>query len=366
MVRAEPGLVGPRGRGRVRLGFVGCGRATSQLHLPALQHVPDIEVTTLADVDRERLEAVAARYDIAARHTDYARLLAEPSIDAVAVCVPPRHHVEVALAVLDSDKHLFVEKPLGLSLAECDRLVDRAARSERKAQVGLNLRQHRFVREGRRILRRGELGTIDSLRSAFTAATRLRLELPAWRDRRRLGGGVLTEIATHHFDLWRFLLGSEVEEVFAASRGDRTEDESAAVTARMSDGTVVSGMFTERSYGSNELEVFGTESWLHLDLYRFDGLHRAPALAHSGDVPARLGRTWNTLRRLPEAISGRRRGGELLTTYRKQWQAFADAIRDDAPIAATLEDGRAAASVALAAVQSATTGRPARVAGSCP
>lgn len=348
-------------RHRIRLGFIGCGRATSELHLPALQRVPRIEISALADSCDQRLRSTADRFNVVARYTDNLRLLDDPEIDAVAVCVPPQHHVELALAVLDAGKHLFVEKPLALSVADCDRLIERAAQSPCKSQVGLNFRQHGLVRQARGMIGRGELGDIELLRCCFTSATRRRYDLPAWRNRRESGGGVLTEVATHHFDLWRFLLGSEVKEVFVNCRSDETEDLSAAVTARMTNGVCVSAVFSERTYGNNELEVFGLNGWLGLNLYRFDGLESASTLHHAGDLRLRLGKLWHTLTALPGAVSARLRGGDFLLTYQRQWQRFANAILGDGPIDATLEDGRAAVSVASAAVKSAVTGRPVEV-----
>jgi predicted dehydrogenase len=58
------------------------------------------------------------------------------SIDAVAVCVPAQRHVEVALAALDAGKHLFIEKPLALTLEDCDRLIARASSTTRTVMVG--------------------------------------------------------------------------------------------------------------------------------------------------------------------------------------------------------------------------------------
>ncbi|MGQ0634815.1 MAG: Gfo/Idh/MocA family protein [Planctomycetaceae bacterium] len=343
---------------RVRLGIVGCGRVTNTLHLPALRHVPEIEVAALADRDENQLRLAAANCGVAASYTSYVGLLENPAIDAVAVCVPPQYHAEVAWATLDAGKHLFVEKPLALSLSECDRLIGQASRLSCKAQVGLNLRQHRLIRAARQIIADGELGELELLRSSFTAATRRRVTLPAWRDVRESGGGALTEIGTHHFDLWRFLTGGEVQQVFVCSRNDATEDVSASITARMTNGALVSGVMSERTYGSNELEILGLAGRLHINLYAFDGLDRSSTWEHAGDLSRRLRRLIQTLARLPRGIASRRRGGEFLLTYQRQWQRFANAILRDGPIDATLEDGRAAAAISSACVASAIRGQP--------
>ena len=117
----------------LKLGIVGCGGAAGRLHLPALRHVHEIEVVGLADIDQPRLDALAERFGINVVYSDYRRLLDDPDIDAVAVCVPPELHLDLSFAVLDANKHLFVEKPLALSLPDCDRLIARASESRLKS-----------------------------------------------------------------------------------------------------------------------------------------------------------------------------------------------------------------------------------------
>ena len=80
----------------------------------------------IADSDPERLRLVGDRFAIQRRYLDPEVLLRDTEIDAVAVCVPPRAHAEIALAVLDAGRHLLVEKPLCLDLDDADRLVERA------------------------------------------------------------------------------------------------------------------------------------------------------------------------------------------------------------------------------------------------
>ena len=111
-------------RNKLRFGLIGCGRVTETLHLPALKQLDDADVVALADISGDRLNKVADLFHIPDRYPDYQCLLADCSIDAVAVCVPARFHVDVALAALEAGKHLFIEKPLALGLDECDRLIE--------------------------------------------------------------------------------------------------------------------------------------------------------------------------------------------------------------------------------------------------
>jgi hypothetical protein len=82
-------------------------------------------VVGLVDSNVDRLNTVADRLAVERRYSDYRVMLKEAAVDVVAVCTPPHLHAEIGLAVLDVGKHLFMEKPLALSLPDADRLVKR-------------------------------------------------------------------------------------------------------------------------------------------------------------------------------------------------------------------------------------------------
>ena len=345
----------------VKLGVIGCGRATETLHLPALERLADAEVVAVADIDPNRLQRVADRFRITHRHGDFQTLLKNPTVEAVAVCVPPQFHVEVALAALDAGKHLLIEKPLALNLEECDRLIERAKQVKSKATVGFNLRWHRLVLQAREIIQRGTLGPIELVRTVLTSGIRQRQSIPEWRNRRLSGGGVLFELGAHHFDLWRFLLQSEVEEIFAITRSEQADDESATVTARMANGVLVTSIFSERTTDNNEVEIYGQAGRLHASCYRFDSLECVSSSTLPGDVWTRLRKIGHTLKELPQGALRMRQGGDFIASYRAEWRHFIDCIQQDTPTESTLEDGRRALQVALAAVESASLRKAVRV-----
>ena len=342
----------------VRIGLIGCGGVTHERHLPALKSLPDADVVAVADVDSARLNRVADQFQIPARSTDYRSLLDNSAIDAVAVCVPVGLHVEVALAALEAGKHLFVEKPLSLDLGEIDRLIERASRSSKMVTVGFNLRRHRLLREAREIIRSGSLGRLEMIRTTLTSNHQ---KVPAWRAKRESGGGALIEMAVHQFDLWRFLLGTEVEEVFTYSRSSEWDDETATVSARMSDGVIAVSALCERTSNNNTVEVNGRAGRVRVDCYKFDGLEVSPAANVPGDMRLRLSRIAYALRELPPAVL-KRRGGDYVATYGQEWQHFIDSINDDTPVECTLDDGRRATQILLASLQSAASGQPVKVA----
>jgi predicted dehydrogenase len=347
-------------RGKVvKLGLIGCGRVMETRHLPALRNLPDVAVVAAADLDTDRLKRVADRFHIKHRYTNFLALLDDPAIEAVAVCVPAQFHVEVALAALDAEKHLFIEKPLALSLDESERLIARAAQSPRKVMIGFNLRWQRLVRQARAMIQQRTLGPLALIRTALTSYDE---NVPEWRKQRNLGGGVLFELAVHHFDLWRFLLQSEVEEVFATSQSQQWEDETATVTARLANGVLATSVFSERTSASNEVEIYGQAGRLRISCSHFDGLEYVSSSSFPGDVRTRLRQMVHTLKELPHGVWRMRQGGDFVASYQAEWRHFLTAIQQDTPVECSLEDGQRALQVVLAAVASASLGQPVKVA----
>jgi myo-inositol 2-dehydrogenase/D-chiro-inositol 1-dehydrogenase len=316
--------------------------------------LPEAEVIAVADSNPDRLRQMADRFHITQRCTDFRALLADPDIEAVAVCVPAQFHVEVALAALDAGKHLFIEKPLALSLADSERLIRRATQSGKKVMVGFNLRWHRLVRRARHIIHQGILGPLTSIRTVLTGYHK---DIPEWRRRRASGGGVLFEVGVHHFDLWRFLLQSEVEEVCTMSRSERWEDETATVGARMTNGVLASSVFSESACDNNEVEIYGQAGRLHLSCHRFDGLYVLPTSSFAGGIRTRLRRVADHVQDWRDLPSIVRQGGDFVASFEAEWRHFIDSIQQHTPVQCTLEDGRHALHIALAAMESAALGQ---------
>jgi myo-inositol 2-dehydrogenase/D-chiro-inositol 1-dehydrogenase len=173
---------------------------------------------------------------------------------------------------------------------------------------------------------------------------------------------VLFDLGIHHFDLWRFLAGSEVEELFVHRHIDGPGHERATVSARMANGVLVTSSFSHGLSDTNELEICGAKASLRLSCYRFDSLRVYENGAPRGAVRHWLGDAARGLRNVPQAVARLLDGGDVIASYRAQWQYFVDAIRNGVPIKPSFEDGRSALQIALAAVQSARTGRSVRVA----
>ncbi len=333
----------------IRLGIAGCGRATIHHHLPALRRLPQFRIAALADTAPAALSA-ASRLAPGARCLSSALELAG-LVDAVAVVTPTPSHAGFAVAALEAGRAVLLEKPAAMSLEECARIADAAALARQPILVAHNARWHTLVARARAIIYSGELGRITALRSTYTHAH----PDPGdhWHRRRALGGGVLLNDGVHHFDLWRFLTGAEIESVHCHSANSaRFEDDTCAISARLSNGALATCLLSFSATANSEVEIFGEKAGLLLSLYRFDGLHLTRRDQLPGSISTRLREASRFLRALPSGLGALRRGGGFDATYLAMWRHFADCCRGAAEPLCTIADGRAAVAATLACLES--------------
>ena len=341
---------------KLRLGIIGCGWATANLHLPALQRIPQYDVIAVADVDKKRVEDFGSRWNIRHRFTEAAMLIEHPEVDAVAVCVPPGDHAGLAITAIKAGKHLFIEKPLALTVDHADRLLECANGTTATVLVGFNLRWHRLVREAKAILDAHRLGPLSLMRTAFTTSLRHDERIAAWRRDRSCGGGVIQDLAVHHFDLWRYLLSSEVQEISVSARSARWQDETAVISARMMNGILVSSVFASGTDESHEVECYGEAGRLSLSCYRCDGLRLFTGRKRG--LAGLVREVTLKMATLPRMMHGIRIGGEIFASYEAQGRHFLHCVRTGQSVGCAVQDGKRAVEIAVAATESLLTGQP--------
>jgi len=344
----------------VRVAVIGCGEVTRAKHLPALAEVPGVSVVALCDLDSRRASEAAAQFGVARHCTDAGEVFAMQDIEAVGVCTDPESHANLAVAAMQAGKHVLVEKPLALTTVDCVRMIAAAKTAGVIAMTGHHMRFHRLIREARQRIREGILGPIESVRMVWHSP-RTDLGIPAWKTLRRRGGGAVVEIAVHHFDLLRFLLGAEVEQIYAINRDGVREDEAAVVVARMANRTLVAAEFSERSPHEIEIVVSGRDRLLRVNCERFDGLEIRRLGELAGAPAVRLRSVARFFQTLPFGLTTLRRGGDYRMSYENAWKHFSECIREGRPPEATFEDGLRSLEVVCAALQSASTSQPVTV-----
>jgi predicted dehydrogenase len=153
----------------IKLGVIGCGYWGPNL-IRTFHNNAEVDLVAISDRDPARLEKVGALYPHAGRIRDPKDLIADSSIDAVVVATPVSSHFPLGMAVLESGKHLFLEKPMASSSEECKRLIEVAEAKDRVIMVGHTFLFSPPVRKVRSLIDGGDLGEVY-----YVAVTRVNL-----------------------------------------------------------------------------------------------------------------------------------------------------------------------------------------------
>ena len=195
----------------IRFGLIGYGLFGAH-HARAIASAPGAELRAIAVPSEASRAAAQAAHPQATIYADFHDLLARDDIDAVNVVVPNRWHYDVGRAVLNSERHLLLEKPMALSLAECDELIALAERHELVLAIGHELRVSSLWGGVKRLI---DDGVIGRPRAALVELSRFpyRQGSGGWRyDRQRVGSWILEE-PIHFLDLARWYMSASGEPV---------------------------------------------------------------------------------------------------------------------------------------------------------
>ena len=150
----------------LRIGIVGCGKI-ADAHVEQIRALGRGEVVAVCDSEPLMAEQLAVRMNVAARYTDFARMLAEARLDVVHVATPPSSHVTLAGAAMDAGCHVFVEKPFAPTASDAEIIFARARETGRRVSVNYLYNFETPALDLQAMLDRGELGEIVHLETAY-------------------------------------------------------------------------------------------------------------------------------------------------------------------------------------------------------
>jgi predicted dehydrogenase len=202
------------------VGFGWMGRVHTHAYLRLLHHFPELkvrpELVAVADDVPGRAAEAAARYGFAAATDDWRQVAADQRVQVVSIATPNFLHREIGVAMAQAGKHIWIEKPAGLSAADTRAVAEAVSKSGVHGTVGFNYRNAPAVAAARELISSGEIGAVTHARlrmfSDYAAHPDGAL---TWRyERARGGSGVLGDLASHGVDLARYLLG-EIDALIA-------------------------------------------------------------------------------------------------------------------------------------------------------
>lgn len=196
--------------------IVGCGTIARNAHLPSYKHIKGAEIIAAVDTSKKRAKRLSEEFHIDSVYTDYTQLLDRSDIDFVDITVPPKYHTQIAIDMMRAGKHVIIEKPMAISVADAQLIVDAARVSGVKAGVVHNRRFYPVIQNAKRRIESGALGEVyQAIFKSLISGPSIGYPASSWHfDKEISGGGVVMDQGTHTVDLIRWLVG-EVNAVFA-------------------------------------------------------------------------------------------------------------------------------------------------------
>jgi predicted dehydrogenase len=342
--------------------LVSPGKHAESLVAPAISLAKDTHLVAVCSRNQARADAFAATHGAQAAYTSLEALVADPRVDVVFIASPNFLHAPYTLIAAQAGKHVLVEKPMAVRVAEAVEMVRTCRAHGVKLGVGFHMRHHPGHQEARRLIGEGVLGTITLVQAQMGSGIRGRTEIPLevfqearsgqrsawWVQPEGVGGAwAMMAMGTHCVDLLHFLLCQDIVEVTALTDGQRRDsplERLATTCIRFKGGTLGMVCCGNRMpdskndatlYGSYGRLVLGNTLWI--------------ALQGSLEV---VSDTVNTTVSYPQ---------DALALYTRQVEAFNEAIQHDTEPLASGLDGLRVVQATVAMVDSASTGRAVKI-----
>jgi myo-inositol 2-dehydrogenase/D-chiro-inositol 1-dehydrogenase len=330
----------------LNVGVIGAGRI-GKVHAENLVHrMSEAQVMMVADVALDAAQALAARLGIPSCASDYHAMLENPGIQAVLICSATDTHACIIEEAAAAGKHIFCEKPIAHGLADIDRALAAVARAGVKLQIGFNRRFDANFRRVRQAVETGEIGAPTLLHIIS------RDPGPPPISYIRVSGGIFLDMTIHDFDMARYLIGAEVEEVYTQAAvtvdpaiGEAGDVDTALTMLRFANGVI--GMIDNcrrAPYGYDQrAEVLGSLGAIRTENNYPNTAVLSDAASVRRDLPLNF-----FMERYTEA-------------FVSELAAFVASVRDDRPTPVTGFDGRQAVIIGMAALRSHREHRPVRL-----
>ncbi len=331
---------------KLNVGIIGAGRI-GKVHAETVAfRVPEARTLSITDLSREAAEQVATRCGIPTVAGSVDQILADPAIQAVLICSSTDTHADLIVRAARAGKHIFCEKPIAHSLAKIDAALAAVQQAGLKLQIGFNRRFDPNFARVRAAVASGEIGSPRLLHIIS------RDPAPPPISYVKVSGGMFLDMTIHDFDMARFLIGDEVEEIYTAAGvmvdpaiGEAGDLDTALIVLRFRNGVI--GMIDncrQAAYGYDQrAEILGSAGKIATE-----NCYPNEATVSTGDC---------VRRDLPFNFFIER----YTESYSIEIRSFVRSVMEDKPTAVTGLDGRIPVVMGLAARKSFNERRPVRL-----
>jgi predicted dehydrogenase len=322
---------------RVRWGILSTAKIGTVQVIPAMQKGSFCEIVALASRNREQAETVASELGIPRAYGSYEELLADPEIDAIYNPLPNHLHVPWSIKAIEAGKHVLCEKPIGLSSAEGQQLLDCAtAHPEIKVMEAFMYRHHPQWQLTKKLIQEGAIGDLRTIQSFFSYFN----DDPGnIRNQRDIGGGGLMDIGCYPISLSRFIFAAEPQRVSGIVEFDEQlgTDRLASATLDFGRGTATFTCSTQLN-PYQRVHIHGTTGRIEIEIP-----FNAPI-----DRPCKIWHQTGTDIKEIEL--------EICSQYTIQGDLFSQAILNSSPVPTLLPDAIANMKVIEAVLESNRSG----------
>ncbi len=329
---------------KIILGVIGAGRI-GKLHVDNIQrYFPQFKIKSIADPELD--EQWAKDKDIPVLLRDPDQLMNDSEIQAVIICSPAALHVPQIIACARNGKDIFCEKPISSDVEQIKMALQEVKKADVKLQIGFNRRFDPNFAKIKQMVKNKDIGTPHLLR-----ITSRDPEIPP-RSYIHASSGMFLDMTIHDFDMARFLLDCEIDEIYAS--GNVLIDP-IFKTINDLDTAIVNLKFTNGALGvidNSRQAVYGYDQ-------------RVEVFGNNGAVHAENNRQTNTVLSNQNGIVSEKPLYFFLERYKESYiaeiQAFCDSIAHNKPIAVTGKDGLMSVVIGIAANQSHRENRPVKI-----
>ena len=331
---------------KIKVGVIGTGRI-GKLHLENLSvRIPSAEVVAVADIFVEGAEEISARFGIKKVTADYRKILSDKDVEAVVVCSPTDTHAQYTMEAAEAGKHIFCEKPLDLSLEKIRMVLDVIEKTGVKLMIGFNRRFDPNYAKVQQMVQDGKIGEPHILKITS------RDPAPPPAEYVAVSGGMFLDMTIHDFDMARFVVGSEISEVYAKTNVlvdpaiGKAGDVDTAVTILFFENGAIGTIDNSRKavYGYDQrLEIFGSEGMVKIENNTHDTHAYYNKESSHGPLPL-------------DFFMDR-----YVQSYANEMEAFINAVVNDEMVPVPGNDGLISVAIGLAAKKSAQENRPVKL-----
>ena len=331
----------------VPVGIIGAGRI-AQIHAKALAHlIPSANPVAIADINLDAAKQLGAELGIEKVYDDHRKIMEDPGIEAVIICSSTDTHAPFMIQAAEAGKHIFCEKPISIDLGLIDGALEVVERHGVKLQIGFHKRFDKSYREARQLIESGEYGDPRILNITS------RDPAPPSLDYLKGSGGIFLDMTIHDFDMVRYLMGCEVDEVYAV--GGVMVDPEIGSYANDIDTTVITLKFVNGA--------IGTINNCRQSEYGYD--QRVEWFGSKGAIQVENQKTSTIVTSNDAGIASAKPPYFFLERYMDAYQAELEAfirmLVDDTEPEVTGMDGRMPVVIGLAAWKSYREGRPVKL-----